>query len=378
MDRKLIYDIVIIGSGPAGLTAAKTAAEKGKSVLVLERNEEPARKIYATGNGRCNFMNINMDDATEVLSYCNNIGIIESEDEDGRLYPRNHQASSVAKIMTFAATKLGVQIMTRALVKGVELTSEGFELTVQINDHTEILKSNKVLIATGGKAGIQYGCYGDGYKWAQKFGHKIVKPIPALTGLECEEDLSLLHGVRINAKAGIKCNGNLLAEDTGEVQFTRDGISGICVMNLSRYLRLEEGKSYTLSIDMYPEYSTEELISLFRRQIHAAGCAMEGLVPEKMHDYLHTRIDESQHNPITMAKLSKSLDFKLIGSKGWKTAQVTSGGITLAEVTENYESKRVPGLFFAGEVLDYDGPCGGYNIGFAIKSGIKAGLGMSR
>ena len=377
MNMKQIFDIAIIGSGPAGLTAAKIAAEKGKSVIVLERNEEAAKKIYATGNGRCNFMNKNMEDADEVLRYCSSIGIIGSEDEDGRLYPRNHQAASVVTMLTYAAKRAGSELMTNALVTGIEKKAGCFELAVQINGQAENIKSDKVLIATGGKAGIQYGCYGDGYKWAQQMGHNVVKPIPALTGLECAEDIGMLHGVRLAAKASFLCNDELIAEDCGEIQFTRDGISGICVMNLSRYLRLEEGKTFVLSLDMYPEYSYEELLALFRHQIQAAGCAMEGLVPKQMHDYLHTRISPEEHNPFTMAKLSKNLRFRITGSKGWKTAQVTSGGVSLDEITDGCESKFVPGLFFAGEVLDYDGPCGGYNIGFAIKTGLKAGEKMT-
>lgn len=391
------YDIIIIGSGPAGLTAAKAAAEQGRSVLVLERNKETARKLYATGNGRCNFMNLNMDGAEELLRYCNSIGIIEAPAEDGRLYPRNHQAASVVKIMSFAAEKAGAQIKTDTQVTFVQKKEHGFELKLVTG---ELLSADKVLIATGGKAGIQYGCYGDGYKWAEGFGHTIIKPIPALTGLECAEDISMLHGVRLYAKASLLSSGaasdamagaaekdavpaseskdTVIAEDTGEVQFTKDGISGICVMNLSRYLRFEDGKSFTLRLDLYPEYTQEELLSLFLRQIKAAGCAMEGLVPVKMHDYLHTRIDPDVHNPVTMSKLSKCLDFTVTGSKGWKIAQVTSGGVPLDEVTENCESKLMPGLFFAGEILDYDGPCGGYNIGFAIRTGLIAGAAMAK
>ena len=382
------YDIIIVGSGPAGLTAAKIAAENAKSVLVLERNEECAKKIYATGGGRCNFMNKKMDGAADLLAYCNGIGIIETEEEEGRLYPRSLQASSVANILNFAAKKAGAEIVTGALVSDISKKGEAFEVAVQINGQAFAVQSKQLLIATGGKAGIQYGCYGDGYKWAQSFGHRIVKPIPALTGLECAEDISLLHGVRIRAKAALLCSaadkgnaadrGVLLAEDAGEVQFTRDGISGICVMNLSRYLRFEEGKYFTLCLDLYPEYMPEELLELFMRQKQLAGCAMEGLVPEKMHDYLHTRIKPSEHGPAGMAALSKALNFTVTGSKGWKQAQVTCGGVALDEVTENYGSKLVPGLFFAGEVLDYDGPCGGYNIGFAIKSGKLAGEAMSR
>jgi len=367
---KTRYDVIVLGAGPAGLTAAKGFADKGEKVLVLERNEIAAKKIYATGNGRCNFLNINADNAKEILEYCNSIGIVEVREED-RLYPRNKQASSVAFLLENAAKKAGAEIKNSCIIKSVQKNEHDF---VVESETKEIFYSDKLVIATGGKAGIQYGCYGDGYKWAYGFGHNVIKPIPALTGFECAEDISLLAGVRTHALAKLFSveNGKecFIAQDEGEVQFTKDAISGICVMNLSRYFRIKEGTSYCLSLDLYPEYSEKELLDLFHIQIKRAGCAMEGLVPEKLHDYLHTRINKNEHNPSTMASLSKDLRFKITGSKGWKTAQVSCGGVDFSELKDNYESKSVQGLYFAGEILNYDGPCGGYNIAFAIKSGM--------
>lgn len=364
------FDLIVIGSGPAGISAAICAARQGKSVLVLERNEKPCKKIYATGNGRCNFLNVNAQHFEETLSFCKSIGVFPSNQEEGRLYPRNKEAASVVNAFVFNAKKAGVELET------------GFEATaVQKNDQVFIVQSkggkqytsNNLLVATGGKAGIQFGCYGDGFKWASQFGHNVIKPIPALCGVEIEENIDTLAGVRVFAKASLYCNDELLSEDTGEVQFTKGTVSGICVMNLARFIRKEEGKNFILSLDLYPEYSYDELLNIFMAQKSAAGCAMEGLVPSLMHDYLHERIDPKMHGPKLMASLSKDLKFTVLGTKGWKDAQVTSGGVDLDEVDDNYQSKKIDGLYFAGEVLNYDGPCGGFNIGFAIYSGMKVG-----
>lgn len=363
------FDVIVIGSGPSGMTAAARIASLGKSVAVLERNEEFSKKIFATGNGRCNFSNENALDAKRVIDYCASIGIVACK-EESRFYPRSKEAASFASALYSAAEKEGAVLINNFLAKLVQKNEQGFIVESESGDK---LSSDNLVIATGGKAGIQYGCYGDGFKWAKDFGLEVKKPIPALCGLTTKEELSLLHGVRVDARVSLYKNEELVASDDGEVQFTKDGISGICVMNLSRFVRYENEEKYTLSIDMYKELSKEALLNLFKEQIEKRGCAMDGLVPEKMHDYLHTRIEPGMHNPMVMAGLSKDLRFEITGSLGWKNAQVTSGGVELGQLDGNYQAKKVPGLFFAGEVIDYDGPCGGYNINWAIKTGLDIG-----
>ncbi|MDO5331770.1 MAG: aminoacetone oxidase family FAD-binding enzyme [Bacillota bacterium] len=364
-----MYDAIVIGSGPAGLSFAISAARNGKKVLVLERNEKAAKKIYATGNGRCNFLNTNADHYEETLEFCKSIGIVPFE-EEGRLYPRNREARSVVLALENGAIKLGAEIKTDFTAESVQKTEQGF--VVKSKSGEEVIGSS-IAITTGGKAGIQFGCYGDGYKFAENFGHKVIKPIPALVGMEVEEDLNILLGTRVLAKASIYDNEKLLASDSGEVQFAKDSISGICVMNLSRYVRRADDSKFTLHLDLYPEYSKEELFEVFMNQKKLVGCAMEGLVPASIHEYLHTRISKENHNPAGMAELSKDLTFNVTGTRGWKDAQVTCGGVDLSELDGNFQSSKVDRLYFAGEVLNYDGPCGGYNIGFAIYSGMKAG-----
>ena len=375
------FDVLIIGAGASGLAAASAAAGKGRNVAVLERNDKPARKICATGNGRCNYSNRAAEHSAEVIeALACGLGI-EGAEEDGRLYPRSFEAASVAEALVSGAERAGARVFCGARAVSVQKNVQGFVVEC---DDGRIFECGSLVLSTGGKAGIQYGCYGDGYKFAEALGHSVVKPIPALDGLVCEEDISKLHGVRVKAKATL-LGGEMalpepagmqpIASETGEVQFTKDGISGICVMDLSRYVRLEKGLRYELVLDLFPEHSEEELKKLFVARKKAFGCGLSWLLPEKLKDYMHVAVAGLPGSgPERMASLAKSLHFTITGTRGWKTAQTTCGGVPLAEVDpETFESLKMPGLFITGELLDFDGPCGGFNLNWAFFSGLRAG-----
>ena len=365
-----MYDLIIIGAGAGGLLTAALASGEKINTLVLERNNQPCKKIYATGNGHCNYLNVKAEGFRDIDRELEGIGIVGVCDEDGRYYPRSREASSVASALIDAAKRKGAKIVCDCHVSDVVKRSGAF--TVVSKDGRKFEAKNLV-IASGGKAGIQFGCYGEGYKWAQYMGHSLVKPVPALVPVECEEDISSLHGVRVRGRVSLFLNGEKLCEDLGEIQFTKDSISGICVMNLSRNLRLGEGKKYELSIDLFPELTEGELLDLFLHQKEICGCGMAGLLPEKMHSYLHGRKGSDDHGPSVMTGLAKDLRFTLKGTKGWADAQVTSGGIDLNEIDgSTMESKLVKGLYFVGEILDYDGPCGGFNLANAWRTAILA------
>ena len=369
-------DVLIIGAGASGLAAGFAAAERGCSVRILERGSEPAKKIYATGNGRCNYSNIAAEHSREVTDAMRRSFGIEPVEEEGRIYPRSFEAASVAHALISAAERSGAQIVCGAHAADVQKNAQGF--VVECDDGRRF-GSEKLILATGGKAGIQYGCTGDGYRFAEALGHSIVKPIPALDGLCVSEDIEALHGVRVRAKAII---GKLqedgesvrLADEIGEVQFTKKGISGICVMDLSRYLRFSEGVRFVLILDLFPEKDLGELTDMLFSRKRVFGCGMSWLLPEKMKDYLHTRRPADVKGPAGMARASKELRFIVTGTRGWKYAQVTCGGVPLDEIcAESFESKITKGLFITGELLDYDGPCGGFNLDHALYSGLTAG-----
>ena len=388
----MVYDVLIIGSGPSGLAAAAEAAGRGLRTAVLEREDIPARKIFATGNGRCNFSNVSARWSWETVPWMKDTAGVEAAEEDGRIYPRSFEAASAADALVCAAKRAGAEIICGARAAEVFRGEAGKLKAEQIIEQPfavkcedgRIFEAEKLVLATGGKAGIQYGCYGDGYKMAESLGHSIIKPIPALDGLTCAEDISALHGVRVRAKASVlKRSAASAGEETagtssGEVQFTKDSISGICVMDLSRFVRLSEGTGYVLSLDLFPEKSGEELAEYLIGRKKTFGCGLKWLLPDKLTDYLHTRNEDLANTglkgPSAMAALCKDLRFNIKGTRGWKSAQVTCGGVPFTEVDpKTFGSSVCPGLFITGELLDYDGPCGGFNIDWALHTGITAG-----
>ena len=376
------YDVLIIGAGASGLAAAAAALEKGFTTAVLERNGIPGRKIYATGNGRCNYSNQDAPHSEEVVDRLRKLAGIEPAVEEGRIYPRSMEAATVAEALEAAAS--GADMFLNA--KAVSAEKDGGVFKVAAEDG-RTFSARRLILACGGKAGIQYGCYGDGYKLAKAFGHSVVRPIPALDAMVCTEDLEALHGVRAAAVAkliketGVTCGGEVcsiyagaagghtgpavIASEAGEVQITRNGISGICVMDLSRHLRLEAGTSYTLSLDFLPDMSVREMDALLPERQRSFGIGLKGLLPEKLAAYLEEP---------GKGRSPKDLRFAVTGTRGWKTAQVTCGGVPLSEVDpDTFESVICKGLYICGELLDYDGPCGGYNLNWAFWTGLAAG-----
>ena len=251
---------------------------------MLERNGQSARKILATGNGRCNYSNEASPYAQEVIAFLRERCGIEPAEEEGRIYPRSMEASSVAEALISCTKRLGAEIKCGAKAESVQKNAQGF--VVKCEDGSAF-ESEKLILATGGKAGIQYGCYGDGYGFAQALGHSVLKPIPALDGLCVEEDISDLHGVRAAAKAslfrvwsrspadGTADSEDLIAREFGEVQFTKNGISGICVMDLSRYVRLSESGYYRLSLDFFPDETAWALTEKLIQREQDFGCGLK-------------------------------------------------------------------------------------------------------
>ncbi len=419
MTEDRVYDIAVIGGGAAGLTAAIRAAqfEPSLKIAVLERNAEPGKKLYATGNGRCNYLNktakpedyysngtpgavpdaamgVMTEDAIPALiQFFKGLGIEPYEEEDGRLYPRSMQAKSVVQALVRGARALKIDIICGFDVTGV---TRGTEFGIECAGG-DWISARRVILACGGKAGIQYGTDGSGFRLARGLGHNVVKPIPALTQLVCSEDIQELHGVRTPGRISLlsERDGALSveAEDRGEIQFTKDSISGICTFNVSRFYRIMDGVSYRAELDLLEEYTETRLREMMlERRLQflgsRAGDLFLGLLPEKLGSYIVRRTGLDPDSPMEdlsiaraekAAYLCKNLDFGISQTKGWKEAQVTAGGVDLSEVDPNrLESDLVKGLYFAGEILDVDGPCGGYNLSWAFCSGFIAGLNAAR
>lgn len=415
MSEKTIYDIVIIGAGASGLMACIAAKSHNPAcrVLVLEKNSLPAKKIYATGNGRCNYLNRTAEPGDyfseretasssklidSVLSQMppscletefQRLGIVGAAEEDGRLYPRSMQAKSVAEALCQELLACKAVLRCSSSVKACFKENNIFRVVCQ---NGEEYKGRSVILTTGGRSGCQHGSEGEGYTLAKSLGHMIVKPIPGLTQLLAAESTIELFGTRAHAglflwkeKDGTR---RLAARDEGEVQFTKEGISGICTFNISRFFQMEEGCHYQIQLDLFTEYTEHELLELLaERRLNlsqrAAGFILYGLVPDKLGDALLSRagidrgiaVKEIDSEALEkLVKTGKAFSFAITGTKSWRDSQVTVGGVDLCEIKpETLESKLVDGLYFAGEIMDVDGPCGGYNLGWAFASGWVAG-----
>lgn len=379
-----MLDICIIGGGAAGLAAAITAGREtpDKSILIIEKKETVGKKLAATGNGKCNLTNTSCENMDSVLEFFDSIGIFTRADEEGRVYPYCSQAKDVVYALNKAAEAAGADIRTGITVEKIVKTADGFNIKTNKGD----FESVKLLIATGGKSAPQFGTSGDGYIFAKQLGHTVTRLAPVLTGIEVMEDLKSVKGVRVKALVKLLKDGQTAEKEYGEVQFNEDGISGICVMNLSRFIKIDEGESfiegirrYSVELDLVPEVETEELEIMLQRRIDAGIGNTEDLlisiIPDKLRKYI---ADEQELGLSELTERLKSMKLSVSGTKGWKVAQCTSGGVTLDEIDAvTMESKLIDGLYFAGEVTDYDGPCGGYNLQYAWETGIKAGKAMA-
>ena len=404
-----MFDICIIGGGAAGITAAITAKKENEklSVCILEKNDSLGKKLLATGNGKCNLSNLKCGKYRSILSFFEGIGITTRVDADGRIYPYSEEAKEVVDCLKISIKALNIKTKCRTIVTRIIKTHENPQSDNEVFEifaEKEIIFAKKILIAVGGKAGPEFGCSGDGYKWAKGFGHKVIKTKPILTGIEClgydgnNIDFGKLAGIRAKANSSLYFKNNLLFSENGEVQFTKDGISGICIFNMTRFLNIPDGKSlengfedYIISINFLPDnnISIKEILTDRRefknfiardllRSIVKEGLAFDvlkraGINPEKP----AAKLTDAEITHITAILKDWRVGVKSL--KGWKMAQATKGGVDLEEINmETMESKLVDNLFFAGEVVDFDGPCGGYNLENAWENGIKAGKAMAK
>lgn len=347
------YDVIIIGGGAAGLTAAASLNNEIRT-CILEKNRIPGRKIMATGGGRCNMTNASCENKDMALEFFKCLGMETYSDEEGRFYPYSNRAGDVVKVLLDAVENKDADIVTEFDARSVEFKDGAFVVT----DAKGRQVSGKILlVAPGGKASPQFGTSGDGYAVAKAFGHTVNKVYPILTGINTG-DMSDVKGVRAKGRVSLYKDGSLLAEESGEIQFNDDGISGICVMNMTIHIKSEEGEAldkalsrYKLHLDMAPDFTEEQL---------AGRKSSFGILSDK----LSARVGLEE---------IKNWKLPVEGVNGWKDAQCTAGGIKTEEINmDTMESLKRGDLYFAGEILDIQGPCGGYNLQNAWETGIKA------
>lgn len=401
--------LCIVGGGASGLMAAITAASivgKKAEIFVLEGGQKPGRKILSTGNGHCNLTNLKESPAayhsdstyvcTQVLSsfgaqetieFFNGLGI-PCVSRDGYVYPKNKEAASVREALLSEALRLGVNVMTETKAEYLELGAEGFILKTADG---RCFTADRVILAAGGMAFPKSGSDGSGYSLAMDLGHSLIQPLPALVALTAEENFcKALAGIRIDAAASLYVNNIRKKTEQGEIQLTDYGISGIPVFQLSgdAVEALCGEKEVKVQLNLWDGKSETDVLYELKMRIKArpmleSGEVLRGIVPDKMIPVLlklsgiELHVPAESIRPAELAALSKhisSLVFTVNGAKDFDSAQVTRGGIPLAEVDRDLQSRFIPGLFFAGEILNVDGICGGYNLQWAWASGHTAGI----
>lgn len=406
--EQILYDVAVIGGGASGMMAAICAAGKGARTILMEHNSRVGKKLLSTGNGKCNFTNERQEEACyysgnpafvtsalrlfgkeETVRFFEDLGLLVSV-KHGCYYPNSGQAASVLDALRFELERLRVPVLCDAHVASLH-RQEHFLIEIK-RPKQEFLSAKNCILATGGKAAAQTGSDGSGYQLARQFGHRILGPVPALVPLVvAEKGFSALAGVRTKARLCLKIQNEPQAVQEGELQLTAYGISGIPVFQFSRIAAnaLQKKKKVTVQIDFLPdetlEWLEQELIrrQQGRHQDHTLEEAMTGVLNKKIVTFLRKqakiRAEETMgqlyRRQITAyAGLIKNYEVEITETKPFANAQVTAGGVDLAQVKEDsMESKLAPGLFFAGELLDVDGICGGYNLQWAWTSGYLAG-----
>lgn len=401
--------VAVIGGGASGMMAAVTAASEGARVILLEHKDRIGKKILSTGNGRCNFTNIHQEpicyhsedplfpwevvekfNAQAVISFFLQLGVY-SKNRNGYIYPNSDQASAVLDAFRMELDRLKVEIRTGVECREIRPGKKGFTV---LTDQGPV-RADRVILCAGSKAAPTTGSDGSGYDLAKKLGHRILPVLPALTALKCEEKFfKSIAGVRANGSVSIWSGDECIAKDTGEIQLTDYGISGIPVFQVSRYASklLYEKKETDAVLDFMPDFTKEQTNAFLRaraktRPDKSAEMFLIGLFHKKLCD-LWIRLSEiprqrkagelTEDEIARLTSLIKEFRVRVRETNPYDKAQVCCGGVDTREVDpETLESVYVPGIYFAGEILDVDGMCGGYNLTFAWASGYVAGKAAS-
>lgn len=399
--------VLVIGGGAAGMMASISAKKHGADVILLERNNRVGRKILATGNGRCNYSNINLSidnyhgknpkfpysplsqfNVYDTIDFFERLGITPYIEENGRVYPMSLQSSSVLDVLRFELEYLGIEVITEAFVTDISKKANKFSVTLEDGRK---FTGDRIILATGGKAAPNTGSDGNGYKLAEKLGHTIEYVFPGLVQLKLEGNFfKKVDGVKIVGVAELYDENMLIRREEGDILFTNYGISGPPILQISRIANklLYEGKKPELKIVIIKDKNKEELEKYLHYRFSfmpkkTIEKALIGLINKRLIIPMLKEIGVDKNKLIAhiskeeIRKISNILTdfrFNIIGSKSWDSAQVTAGGVKTDEINNTtMESKLVKGLYFAGEIVDVDGDCGGFNLQWAWSSGYVAG-----
>lgn len=414
VDRKrreqkgITMHIGVIGGGASGMMAAITAANAGAQVTIIEHTARVGKKILSTGNGKCNFTNqylskgdyngnhpsfaepaLKAFDNQKAILFFEDCGMEVTCKRDGYYYPHSGQASTLLNVLRFRLEALKVRVETDCYIDNVQKKKDG---KFHVSGEQKNFVFDKLILACGGNAAPATGSDGSGYRFAKAFGHRLIKPLPVLTYVRSKEPcLKELAGVRAGAGVSLYIEGMLIQTEEGEVQLNKDNVSGIPVFQLSHEAikALDRKKKVTVVVDFLPQTKAEQLYYKMEHNLKhlykniPASEVFAAVVNKKVSQAVFRRASVpfdkemgalSQKELRRVVSLIKEFPLEVAGHPGFDAAQATMGGVDTEEINpRTMMSEKTEGLYFAGEMMDIDGRCGGYNLQWAWSSGYVAG-----
>lgn len=366
--------LTILGGGASGLMLASVlkTLKANVDIEILERYEHVGKKILMTGNGKCNLSNINITKEAynnelgyniasnfDAVAYFSSLGLLTVADDQGRVYPFSNVANSVLDVLRDSIE--GVSIQNGCNVIRILKNGEKYKLTT---DKAKVFETDMLVLATGGKTSYKDS---NGYILSSMLSHRVSTLRPTLTSLKVMENLASIENLRCKVKASLFANNKVIYEDSGEVLFKKDGLSGIVIFQLSSIMARNPLNRYSVELDLMPSHTKEEIVEFISKHP-----SLIGLFPKMIMQYILKKANSNY--PEVIANTIKHLRFNVLENMDFKNAQVTAGGVLTSEVDENLASKFNNNLYIIGELLDVDGICGGYNLHFAFASAYKVAL----
>lgn len=381
--------IVIIGGGASGLMAACCLPHNIK-VIILEQHSKVGKKILASGNGRCNFTNLDNNEnyynnkefvkptlnrlgVRHTLNFFESRGLMYIVDEEKRVYPYSNNANTIREIIINEIQAKGVDIKLKTKVTDIKNTAQGYKIICDNNT----IKADYVIISKGGI--VDTSSKMNNYDLFQSLNHTIIEPKPALVPIKTSRtSVAGLEGLRVKALVKLIQNDKVIREEVGEVLFKKDGLSGIVIFNLSLiYQRLNNQNDCSISLDLTPHMSQDDLVNRYYTLKLPLSLYLNGIFNPKLSKTILTQAKNSHKIEHIITKI-KDLKFKINGCYNFENAQISIGGINTNEINNiTFESKLHPNLYILGEAMDIDAECGGHNLQWAFSTGFATAYHLS-
>lgn len=407
----IYHDLVILGGGASGLTAAISAKNYNVDVAIIEGTDRVGKKILTTGNGRCNISNSSISapfyqyhsnndgfydnvlssfSVSDTSDFLYSLGLPLTTLPNGKIYPQSLQSSSVVDIMRLSLEDRNIPVYNSFKVKKISTDKGKFILST--GNDSEVIHCGKLIVACGGKSAPKTGSDGSAYNLVKSLGHTITRLNPAIVQLKLDyPKLKSISGIKFDGYASVLIDNKEVRKEFGEILFTDYGISGPPILQISRIASIgcDKNQDVKIKVNMMPSFTKEELSDFLENHFglfsyRSVSDAFIGLINKKLIPALLKEAGLNNiHKPCyeltwkdkqNIINLLTEWTFTCIGTNGFNNAQVTAGGVDTTLINDStLESKIIKNLFFCGEILDVDGDCGGYNLQWAWSSGFVAG-----